>query len=841
MSDTISAAVSENRITFATWTQLRLPEGAPIQAGENPVLSVSAHFLRTINPLQYSRAFAAVERDASAVSSGARPQPAHRSGKFESPEHEGMASHVTLQFGPGVVQKSNFAMPLTNSAQVSYQQTIALAGDFYGVPASPISDGATLADRKTRFLAAFNTFDTGNPSQISEILSVMQMQAMAVESLVPNLSGSDRYSQAFTRVNSGHHFDKLYNGATGGSSGSDWLLHQGSYLKLGAVNWDHFGSHAVAAYTAGHSAAIDQAVAAAAVSDPARQHLAMQRAYLMEAFCAHFLADLFSAGHLRTPRKGLHDDDGVPDLLTQDMHDEDSYNGLMVSSSANRGQWPAYGDKRMMDPDNATNLGIAQGALQASAQEIYAAFSSGHAADPSTYAALQMIPALYPLYDAQNSANWPPLFIRGGDQSAQLADANSDPIGCSLRFPAKDLSARAWIGMDTLRWGFLESIDLLSLSLWAFMPGGGYHSLEGAPPARIRQLDQLAHPFNWSTSYVFPDDAGARIAKTKAPCAVLTANTSTHEADIHVFYTFTNPPSGELFNIWHLTTPMSNVSSQSFGAGSRPHQSSMPYQTTGQPAAIAVGGIINLIYPAGDGTLWQGFVNLSDGTNSPTRAIYSSQPASFRMNAGGRVALAASSLHVYMAYRGLDDTLFLAAGNPRQTGITWGLPMAVSVGGNNVQAASDPTLAVIDGDLYLAVAGTASGGDPIVIYKLPPLGPWQQLVSGIHDSSGNAIKVRSFAQMFAYADGYAVIGTDPTAGSIQTYVPQRNYAPQNAWVKSDVKVWVQATQPPQDPTVKTNYPVSVVFYEGNPYIVYSDSTKNALSVISAVPVAMRPR
>ena len=157
--------------------------------------------------------------------------------------------------------------------------------------------------------------------------------------------------------------------------------------------------------------------------------------------------------------------------------------------------------------------------------------------------------------------------------------------------------------------------------------------------------------------------------------------------------------------------------------------------------------------------------------------------------------------------------------------------------------ASDPTLVVIDDDLYLSVAFSIVGlpaatnnEDPILIYQLPAGGTWNLFPkNGIHDSSQNAIYVRSFAQIFTYSDGYAVVGTDPKAGNIQTYVPQRNSLPEHAWVKSDVKV---APLPAlQLTTVKTNYPVSVVFYQGNPYILYSDSTTNALSVISAVPIA----
>lgn len=55
------------------------------------------------------------------------------------------------------------------------------------------------------------------------------------------------------------------------------------------------------------------------------------------------------------------------------MHDEDNAIGLSVKDPANN-EWTVYGDKRALDPVNKDNLGRCLAAVQASADEIYAAW-----------------------------------------------------------------------------------------------------------------------------------------------------------------------------------------------------------------------------------------------------------------------------------------------------------------------------------------------------------------------------------------------------------------------------------------------------------------------------------
>ena len=79
-----------------------------------------------------------------------------------------------------------------------------------------------------------------------------------------------------------------------------------SYLDLSRLNFDHFGADAHAAYNAGHYCAMEEA---------AKPKGDLDVAYAMNAFADHYLGDLFSAGHMRTPRRLLHYD-GKPKIFS---------------------------------------------------------------------------------------------------------------------------------------------------------------------------------------------------------------------------------------------------------------------------------------------------------------------------------------------------------------------------------------------------------------------------------------------------------------------------------------------------------------------------------------------
>jgi hypothetical protein len=75
------------------------------------------------------------------------------------------------------------------------------------------------------------------------------------------------------------------------------------YYRLAARNWTHFsaGGTAGTEYQSGHQDALGLAFFAGGAEDEAKWGQAMTA----EAFCNHFLTDMFAGGHVRTPRQEM--------------------------------------------------------------------------------------------------------------------------------------------------------------------------------------------------------------------------------------------------------------------------------------------------------------------------------------------------------------------------------------------------------------------------------------------------------------------------------------------------------------------------------------------------------
>ena len=124
----------------------------------------------------------------------------------------------------------------------------------------------------------------------------------------------------------------------------------------------------------------------------------LRQAYAMNAFADHFLTDLFSSGHARTPRRDLSNrsDTTVSETgyLSKTMHDEDNKNGVVyVNRNDLKDTWVAYGDGRVRDPENAANLQKAITAVQRSADDVYDAYLNG-TYDKTHAAVLELVPVL---------------------------------------------------------------------------------------------------------------------------------------------------------------------------------------------------------------------------------------------------------------------------------------------------------------------------------------------------------------------------------------------------------------------------------------------------------------
>lgn len=365
---------------------------------------------------------------------------------FESAEHTFIGDRITLEFDSGPVSAGQKQLWVGASAMggqwskyLTFGQVLALGGDVYGDPNRPIS---TDRDPRAAFQAHYANLAGGKTDELATILAIIQKEIDAVNGArARGQSVSDVYAKL------GDTLSYELNAATGGANGP---VPRGRYLMLSSVNWDHFGDFAVAAYRAGHTEALAQAAGIKASNrTPPQKEAALCQAYAKTAFACHFLTDLFSAGHLRTPRKELYDQvtpSVVGSLLSRCMHDEDSKNGLKVHNA--RGDaWTCYGDKRLFDPRDKANLSRVVEAVQKSATEIHQAYLSG--SPNASYEALSFVPSLRPSTEVTRD-NPSPLFkLENG--KVLCRNSLSDP---------QDYSWTSWwVGATT--WAELQALGYM--------------------------------------------------------------------------------------------------------------------------------------------------------------------------------------------------------------------------------------------------------------------------------------------------------------------------------------------------------------------------------------------
>jgi len=318
---------------------------------------------------------------------GARQNPS-----FGSSEHRSLGDFVHLNLPQSLLDVAPDAWKnkklRVGRSELSYGEIVALAGDLYGIPSQPISDGTTDADRQTRFLAAFATLESADPDEVSKLVALISEEADAIKR---NIINDGVPANVAAKAND---YDDEYTMATGG-----WVPYDGvhsRYLQLAETNYDHFGFDAVTAYIAGHTVAINLALEAARDSKDSVARTQVfakyERALSLNAFADHFLTDLFSAGHLRVPRRKAVEQEGevVGGVASKAQHDEDSHWGLFVKSR--RGHcWKCYGDNHLNTQQGVDNREHVREAIVSSVREIYNTFTSG---PPVAYEPLELIPDL---------------------------------------------------------------------------------------------------------------------------------------------------------------------------------------------------------------------------------------------------------------------------------------------------------------------------------------------------------------------------------------------------------------------------------------------------------------
>jgi hypothetical protein len=340
--------------------------------------------------------------------------------KFEGAEHTAIGDSTLLRFvnTAPALPAWQVELHLPNGLALTYGQVIALGGDFYGIPNQPINEGATAAERIQRFINAFNSLAIlpASNAEAKLILGVMQREIAAVNQAIKDGKQPHGAYDALADT-----LSEEWNRITGGGSFVSALFPLGRYLKLAADNTDHFAEGALQAYIAGHTAALQQAVLGHKSGDEKQLELA----YAINAFADHYLTDLYSAGHLRVPRKQLAavvTPSALGSLISRFMHDEDSHFGLNVHNG-DGDQWHAYGDKRYFDTSDSANRAQVNQAVQISADEVFAAYCSGIVASTGTFAALKRLPDLQAVLNP--TGNFSPLFKIQGNKVLRRKDVNN--------------------------------------------------------------------------------------------------------------------------------------------------------------------------------------------------------------------------------------------------------------------------------------------------------------------------------------------------------------------------------------------------------------------------------
>lgn len=289
--------------------------------------------------------------------------------------------------------------------KLAYGEIIAIAGDFIGMTDGTISNAVSLKDvekmrpeLEERFRKAFGFLlpYPGNPFYENENLEYLRgLFKNEYKSLILALS------KQF-----GVHFNNASSHSVTSKVKDQWAYSKSpGYVDLLSINVDHFEEDAQVSYAIGHTLALEEAKKGYALKAKGEQEEAiatLNKAYAMDAFASHFLTDLFSSGHLRTPRGPLLDISKSAKyramgytatnvgLMANAMHDEDNYSGLWLKNK--EGQvWNAFGDGSYFDVKSEDNRFAIREALQASIDEIYKAFETGELTKFKSFRALKLM------------------------------------------------------------------------------------------------------------------------------------------------------------------------------------------------------------------------------------------------------------------------------------------------------------------------------------------------------------------------------------------------------------------------------------------------------------------
>ena len=232
------------------------------------------------------------------------------SSKFETGEHDDDEVTILLQGKPA----PNNSLTLPNGIQLTYGEIIAFAGDFYGIPESPICEEVNGTSYKSRFMDAFNTLGRGDVASIrNELIQIRHILMIEKNSVATVLGHGDPSIPTVLEKNKTYNqpsdvyqqhglwFTIQYDTILGGKWSLGIPLKFGRMMKLAENNPDHFQPYSKKVWETGHLLALQKAEDARMIFRARREEavLLLNEAYAISAFSCHFLTDSFAAGHIR--------------------------------------------------------------------------------------------------------------------------------------------------------------------------------------------------------------------------------------------------------------------------------------------------------------------------------------------------------------------------------------------------------------------------------------------------------------------------------------------------------------------------------------------------------------
>jgi len=342
--------------------------------------------------------------------------------QYGSSEHFFLGAEIELQFPNGSITGDK-AKVLTvypseeQPLELSYAEMV-IFPDFIGDPDAQIG-GHDFTTSLTNFKNNLNAIiNQPGASYLPKILSIVN------EEMTINQTNIAEHKPL--EISNEDHIK--FNCATGGGCDPiSALVNHGLYFKISLNNYDHFGQSAIDSYIAGHYLAVEKAQNAQSEDD-------LKLAYAYEGYAVHFLTDLFSAGHLRTPRIALtkwceYSDAAISSYLAKVMHDEDIKNGIWFSRS-DGDTWYGFGDNLLFINDNSDNHQRMKDVVQKSADQVYAAFNHQITADDAIKEAATWAPDLEAINN--NPRSQPALFSEIDGDMKEYVDGHYSTIHSCL-------------------------------------------------------------------------------------------------------------------------------------------------------------------------------------------------------------------------------------------------------------------------------------------------------------------------------------------------------------------------------------------------------------------------